>query len=96
MSDTPDSFIAWQRRIDEADYPPEPTWTNACPTQSGWYWNRACARDPHRPVEVVLAHHTGSLELWVQDNSEMRPMQCVSIEGGEWSSEPLTPPKESV
>lgn len=69
------------------------TWTDEKPTKPGWYWRRETTESAYRPVEIVLANYTGPLELWMKDASEMRPLDAVAIEGGEWAG-PLDPPED--
>lgn len=70
-------------------------WTTAKPTAIGWYWRRDTSTPAYRPVEIVWANYMGPLELWMRDRDEMRPLDNVSLEGGEWSG-PLPPPTEAM
>ena len=65
-------------------------WTTEKPTKPGWYWYRERSDIPYRPVQIILANYTGAIELWVVQDTENRPLECVAIEGGEWQG-PITP-----
>ena len=68
-------------------------WTDAPPTALGWYWVRNGSVDLYKPVNVVMANYLGRDELWVKDDTEMRPLDVYRIEGAEWAG-PIEQPEE--
>jgi hypothetical protein len=63
------------------------TWTTEKPTVAGWYWYR----DNHHeyPFAIEITWVCGELET-MDDHFDHK----VSDLTGEWSSHPITPPRE--
>jgi len=68
-------------------------WTIDKPAGIGWYYFRETDRTKFRPIEIVWANYCGPTELWQREETEMRPLDNVEREGGEWAG-PLPMPEE--
>lgn len=66
------------------------TWTTVKPTKPGWYWWR-------RPYGKRVIETIVKVKPWRIGETGLVVYACKPVErcAGEWSSEPLEPPKET-